>query len=386
MSDTAQLDASTAPSTSQSEASAPPSSVNNGIGAAPSIPTGSHAETGAAPASNSSPTNDAQASSPGADKAETPPPSLTNPKSVAPTAQNADPQRTAAVADPRVQHERAEANRWGHERQRMVAEIERMRQQTTELQQFREESMRKEQQAKAKRWDQGHPETRKFDDLLSRRERARGQMQRGRGITIPDGLPPDQQRALRTQIDDLIAGDFTDDEQRELADFDKFQQESIRGLTTNMPATIGKIVGPMIRQGVQQFMQEMNLQREVSRDMEDPELKPLLDRFDDDFQQALRSGVPYDQAVHYTKVYGQYEQALARIAQLEQQIGGMNGKVSAATVQQELAKGKASITRDVVAPKTNPFLEARKWARDNGVDTDSDAFRKKVREIEQRPG
>jgi hypothetical protein len=185
----------------------------------------------------------------------------------------------------------------------------------------------------------------------------------------------------RKSQEDLVTADFNDQERQELAEFDQHQQESLRGLTTNMPGTIGKIVAPMIRQELQAFMQEMKIQREVQRDQSDPALKPLFDRFGDDMARAMSEGVPYDQAVHYTKVYGAYEQALEENARLKQQMGEMSGKVSAAAVQQDLAKGKASITRDVNAPKPTPFKEALKWARENNVDTDSDAFRRKIRDL-----
>lgn len=382
MNDTAQLDASTATTPTQGDNSgAAPTPVNSGVGAAPQVPPTSAPPAGAEATPGQPPAANAAA----ADKGENPPASLTNPKAVASTAPDpAAAAKAAASIDP-AQNDRDAAGRWGRERQRLLAETERMQSQMMELQQFREETMRKAEQAKLKRWDHQHPDQRKFSDLLSRRERARQQAVRGRGIEMPEGLTPDQQRAIRKQIDDVIAGDFTPEEQAELGEFDQFQRESLHGLTTNMPATIGRIVQPMIRQQFQAMMHEMRLEREVHRDMQDPTLKPLIDRFGDDMAKAMEQGTPYDQALHYTKVYGAYEQALAENARLKQQLEAASGKVSEATVQQELAKGKASITRDVKTPPRNSFLEARKWARENGHDTDSDAFRAKLRQLEGNP-
>lgn len=259
--------------------------------------------------------------------------------------------------------------------------MERLRAEHVDLQQFREETMRKAEQANLKRWDHQHPETSKFDQLLARREIARAQLTRIRQAPVPAGLTPEQTQQWKASQEDIVTSGFNEQERAELAEFDQFQDQSIRGLTTNMPQTIGRIVAPMIKQGVQQALQEMRIQREVQRDMQDPTLKPLLDRFGDQMEEAMNQGVPYDQAIHYTKVYGAYEAALAENARLKQQMGDLSGKASAAQVQQELAKGKASITRDIVPPKSSPFMEARKWARENGHDTDSDAFRKKLREL-----
>lgn len=377
MNDTAQLAPSTATAPSQGDTGAPAEAPNMGTGAPPTLPT--NAPETSADASSTQPQD--TTSAPPADKSEAPPASLTNPKSVASTAQTTAPEAIDPAAYKRL---RDESSQWGRERQRMANEMERIRQQATELQQFREESLRKAQQANLKRWDAQHPDQRKFEDLIARRERAREQLARVRTAAIPEGLPPELHAKWRQSQEELVASDFSDAERQELAEFDRFQQEAIRGLTTNAPATIGKIVQPMIRSAFQEMIQELKMQREVMRDQEDPALKPLFERFGDDMAKAMEQGVPYDQAVHYTKVYGAYEAALAENARLKQQMEAMSGKVSQATVQQELAKGKASITRDVQPPKTSAFLEARKWARENGIDTDSDAFRKKVRELEQR--
>lgn len=375
MNDTAQIDASTAAVPSQGNDSAPAAPMNSGNGTPPSLPSANATESGTENSGTTPP-----AATPPATDTDAPPASLTTPKSVASTAPNSQAQPPKQLDDAAME-ERREAGRWGRERERMAGELERLRKQSTELQQFREETMRKAQAQNLKRWDHQHPELKKFDGLLERREEARRQLARARTAKMPDGLSPEHAAAWRQSQEDLITSNFSDAERGELAEFDQHQQESLRGLTTNMPATIGKIVTPMIRQELQSFMREMKVQREVQRDQQDPELKPLFDRFGDDMARAMSEGVPYDQAVHYTKVYGAYESALAENARLKQQMDQMSGKVSAATVQQDLAKGKASITRDVNAPKPTPFKVALKWAQENGVDTDSDAFRRKIREL-----
>lgn len=379
MSDTAQLDATTAATPSQGDTGAQQTTpFNNGVGAAPAVPTESGPPSGGE-ATPAQPTAADHSAAP-ADKGEAPPASLTNPKAVASTAPTGAAPKVQA--DDAAMAERREAGRWGYERKKMMDEMERLRAQTVELQQFREETKRREEQAKAKRWQPEHPEQGKFESLVERRDRARAQRARALQMEFPDGIPPEHARALRKQMDEVIAGDFTEQEQAELREFDQHQKETAYRMATNPQKAVLDIALPAVRKEIQGIFQEMRMQQEVQRDLQDPALKPLFDRFGDDMAKAMESGVPYEQAVHYTRVYGEYETALHENARLKQQLEALTGKVSAATVQQDLAKGKAAIVRDINVPKRSAFLEAKKWARENQIDTDSDAFRRKVRELE----
>lgn len=379
MSDTAQLDASTAATPSQGDTGSQSTPFNNGVGAAPQAPTESTPSPTGAEATPAQPTDAAPPATP-ADKGEAPPASLTNSKAVASTAPTGAAQPKAV--DDAAMAERREAGRWGYERKKMMEEMERMRAQTVELQQFREETKRREEQAKAKRWQPEHPEQRKFESLVERRDRAVAQRNRALRMQFPDGVPPEHARAIRQQMDEVIAGDFTEQEQAELREFDQHTKEQAYTLATNPKKAILDIALPEMRREIQNAFQTIRMQQDVHRDLHDPALKPLFDRFGDDMAKAMEQGVPYDQAIHYTRVYGEYETALAENARLKQQLESLTGKVSAATVQQDLAKGKAAIVRDINTPKRSAFLEAKKWARENNIDTDSDAFRRKVRELE----
>lgn len=305
-------------------------------------------------------------------------PSLTNSKPVAPTSQ---PEQIDPAAYKRL---RDEASEFGRYRKQMAEQLEKTRSQMAELQKFREEQMQKVEQQKLDRWDYRHPEHNKFNNLLERASLIRQQISR---VRAPDSITdPAHREAFEANAKDAILSAISPEEREELERYQTSLQTHQREFYTNPVGALSKHVVPMIRQEIQAMFQEQQQRAEVQRDLEDPALKPLIERFGPEIEKAMAAGTPYDQAIHYTKVYGAYESVAAENARLKQQLQSMGVKVKAADHQHQLDKGKAAITKDVSVRNTaaDPYLQAKKWARENGVDTMSAAFHQKHREYEAR--
>jgi hypothetical protein len=125
----------------------------------------------------------------------------------------------------------------------------------------------------------------------------------------------------------------------------------------------------------------------VDQDLNDPIVGPVLKEFQPQMMDVINklggTDEAYDFAKHHALVYAQNKAMQEQIASLKRQLGEAGVKAGAAATQQQLAKGKASITRDVVPRHTkSPYEIAAAWASKNGVEKGSPQFFQHLREIE----
>jgi hypothetical protein len=140
-------------------------------------------------------------------------------------------------------------------------------------------------------------------------------------------------------------------------------------------------------------MQQNQAADSVSRDMADPELGPVMKEMGNEMQEAIQRLGGTDEAYDFVKqqamVYAHNRKANDSLSQenarLKQQLADAGIRVGAAKAQQDLARGRASITRDVSTRQTRPAYEvASEWASKNGVDKSTAQFHQKLRELENQ--
>jgi methanogenic corrinoid protein MtbC1 len=151
----------------------------------------------------------------------------------------------------------------------------------------------------------------------------------------------------------------------------------------------------MIRQEMQRAMQQREAVESVNRDFADPELGPVMKEMGNEMNEAIQrlSRGDADEAYDFVKqqalVYAHNRKMNDGLSQenarLKQQLADAGIRVGAAKAQQDLARGRASITRDVSTRQARPAYEvASEWASKNGVDKSSAQFHQKLRELENQ--
>lgn len=236
--------------------------------------------------------------------------------------------------------------------------MEQQSQQMQELTRWKQEQEQRAKSAALKPWSKAHPEHGKFGGLLERAKVIQNQLQR-----IPANLPPEQQQAMK----DAIVSALSPEEQTQITEYRESLQNFQRDFFTDPQGTLLPMVEQLAEQKVQAVIQRMEAQQSVQRDFADPQLKPMIDKYGQDFAKAITDGVPYDYAKHMMGMY-------ARMQELEGQVKGMAGKAAAADEQRRLAKGEASITRDPRTPDRDPYELAKEDARKRGISTGSKQF------------
>jgi hypothetical protein len=311
-------------------------------------------------------------------------PSLTPPKSVASTTQN-QPETVDPDAFKRLRDEKSQ---WGRQMAEMKRNYESQRAQLAQLQQEREKAAQLAQQQKLPLYDYRHPEhATKFQPVLAKADIVRQQLAALGRAKAPEGLTPEQSEMWREQQRQNIVSALGEDEQAALEQFSQFHQSFQRDWALNPTKVLSEHVLPMIRQEMQRAQMEQQAQFAVQKDMEDPTLGPVLKEFREPMMEMIDklggTDEAYEMAKHHALVYAQNKSVHAENARLKQQLEALGVKANAAEAQQQLAKGRASITKDVnTRSARDPYEEAKKWAKSQGIDTMHPAFHRKHREIE----
>jgi hypothetical protein len=236
--------------------------------------------------------------------------------------------------------------------------MEQQGQQMAELQKFKQEQEQRAKAASLKPWSKAHPEYAKFGGLLERAKVVDQQMRR-----IPANLPPEQQEAMKQ----AIVGALSPDEQMQIQEYRESLQNFQKDFFTDPHGTLMPMVEQLAERKVQEALTQINIKQEIDRDFESPELKPLIQKYSQDFEKALSDGVPYSYATHMMKMHAQMEE-------MQNQIKGLSGKASQAEEQRRLAKGEAAITRDPRTPPKDPYDLAKAEAQKRGISTSSKQF------------
>lgn len=283
---------------------------------------------------------------------------------------------------------RDEKSTWGRQMAETRRQYEETRTQLARLQQEREQTKQLADHQKLALHDFRHPEHQaKFQPILAKADMVRQQIARINSAKIPDGFTPEQGALWKQSQQDLAMSALSDDEQNALEQFQSHSQNFDRQWKLNPAKTLTEHVIPMIRQEMQRAQMEMKASQEVDQDFSDPNLGPILKEFQpqmaDMIQKLGGTDEAYDFAKHHAQVYAQNKALHEELARLKQQNGQAQVQVGVAATQQALAKGKASITRDVVPRHTqSPFEVATKQAAKQGISTSSPAFFQLIREIE----
>jgi len=317
-----------------------------------------------------------------ADPAKQPP--LDNSKSVA-----ANTQSQPEAIDPEAfKRLRDEKSSWGRQMSDARRQQEEMRSQISRFQQEREQATRLADQHKLALHDFRHPEHQaKFQPILAKADIVRAQLARLGTSKPPDGLTPEQSQMWRDSQRDAIVGTLSQDEQNAIEQFQNHNQAFQRKMALNPGQALTEFVQPMLNQFWQAKQMEQEAQSSVQRDMQDPTLGPVLKEFQEPMMEMIErlggTDDAYEMAKHHASVYAQNRSLSSKIASLEQQLGEAGIRAGVAANQQQLAKGKASITRDVVPRATkSPYDATSDWAGKNGVSKGSPQFFQHLREIE----
>lgn len=250
-----------------------------------------------------------------------------------------------------MSHTDRKINEW---KQRM----EQQGQQMTELQKFKQEQEQRAKAASLKPWSKAHPENSKFSGLLERAKVVDQQLRR-----IPATLPPEQQETMKQAILSALAPE----EQQQIQEYRESLQNFQKDFFTDPHGTLMPMVEQLAERKVQEALTQISVKQEIDKDFDSPELKPLIEKYSQDFEKALTDGVPYNYATHMMKMHAQLEQ-------MQNQIKGLSGKAAQADEQRRLAKGEAAITRDPRTPPKDPYELAKAEATKRGISTSSKQF------------
>ena len=315
------------------------------------------------------------------------PESLNPPIPVAPTTQN--PEVVDAESYKRLRDEKSQ---WGRQMAETRRQYEETRTQLAKLQQDREKQMRAAEQQKLALHDFRHPDhATKFQPILAKADIVRQQVARIRQAKAPDGFTPEQAAMWRQSQEDNVLSTLSEEEHNALNQFNEHSQQFDRKWKLNPAQTLNEYVIPMIRQEMQRTMQEQQAAQSVDADLNDPIAGPIIKEMQGEMADAIQRLGGTDEAYEFVKqqavVYAHNKKFSTELAQenarLKQQLEALGIKAGAASAQQALAKGKASITRDVAPRVTKePYDVAAQWADKNGVSKGTPQFFQKLREIE----
>lgn len=310
--------------------------------------------------------------------------SLTTPKDVALTASS----QQDAIDPESFKRLRDEKSQWGRQMAELKRNYEQTRQQLSQFQQERERTAKLAEQQKLKLYDYRHPEhSTKFQPILQKADIVRQQLSMLNQAKPPEGLTPEQGAMWKEQQKQIIIGSLNESEQQALDEYSQYTQQFQRDFSLNPSKAITQFVQPMLEQFWQSKMSEQQASHSVDQDLNDPVLGPIFKEYAEPINEMIEklggTDEAYEMAKHHALVYAQNKAVFEENARLKQQLSTMGVKVGAAETQQQLAKTRASITRDTPAKAaSDPYSEAKKWALKNGVNTASKQFFDKIRELE----
>lgn len=332
----------------------------------------------------------ASTGAPAADPAATPP--TGDPTGAPPKAQ--DPNALPPGTTPEQVWKRYRDQQSYHDRER-AAQQQRYAAIERQVQQLQSQARTAEQAKTLPRWDARHPQTQEFSNLLNRAETVRQQLANVQVPPAPEGMAPEHAQAWRESFTKAarqsIVSALSPDEHKELESYNRSVQDFQRNLQVNPQQALAPVVQPMIQQEIQRYVRDEMAKQQVDQDWDDPKLGPHLRRFQPQIAKAMEEmgRDPYKYAKHYTQVYAGYEEAIAEVERLRGELESKQAKVDTAESVTRLARGKASITRDLTQAASGPkniFGEAKALAAKEGQGTATPRFRQLVRELQAKYG
>lgn len=229
-----------------------------------------------------------------------------------------------------------------------------------ELEKYKTEQEQRAKAAALKPWSKAHPENVKFNGVLERAKVIEQQLR-----NIPANLPPEHQEAMRQ----AIVGALSPEEQAQIKDYRESLTNFQRDFFTDPHGTILPMVEQLAEQKVQQALQKIEAQHSVQSDFADPNLKPMLDQYGQDFARALQEMPerPYDYAKQMMMLYAENQR-------LKQASSKVDAKAAMADEQRRLTKAEASHTRDPRAENIDAYELATAEAKKRGIPLDSPRF------------
>ncbi len=248
------------------------------------------------------------------------------------------------------------------------------RQLQEELNRFRSEHAKREEQERVQKldpWSKKHPDNVQFQSLKTRAKTLRETL---RALQFPEGTSEEVKEATKNSI----IGSLKPEEWEKLNGYEAKIRERSEQMLEDPEAFFEPIAERIAAKVLQQAQQDFKVDSEVEADFNDPTLKPLLAEYANEFGTALKEGVPYHYAVHQMKLFDTMKKMEQRIAKLSK------GTVHA-DAQRRLAKTGASLTRDTKPAQTvDHYSMAKKWAKENEIEVGSPRFNQKLLDLEKK--
>ena len=246
-----------------------------------------------------------------------------------------------------------------------------MKSEMEQLRQFKAEQEKKAQEQNIRPWSPRHPLHSKFQGVLSKAQYIQQSLR-----NIDPNLPPEAQQAAKQ----AIMSQMTPEEQGIMQQYQQESQQFQRDFFSDPQQAIAPLVQPLIQQAIQQYVEGVQAKQSVAKDFEDPTLKPLIERYGEEIQTMLNDGLPYDYAMHQTRMYAENQA-------LRAELDGLRKRAGQGEAQQRLVRQQATISADPrVSEKPDAYKMARAEAAKLGIAPDHPRFMKILADIEAKVG
>jgi hypothetical protein len=274
---------------------------------------------------------------------------------------------------------RAEAGRWGEEKQRLTSQMTEMQKQLAAFQEGEQRRKAEADKLALKPWHPQHPDSAAAKDRIGRVKAY---------MNALNAIPPEAQtdavkaklaRELRVSNEDAKLHD----------DFEAHRESVVNQLSSDpegfLDQRVQQVVPRLIQDAFNQFFAHQRAEQDVSKMMADPaKIAPHADLI----RERLQSGSSLKDVMEIVELKN-------RLAALEGNAGAVAGKTEevtrrekAAAERERLAKGAAGITRD---PKTTgkpdfyaqALKESREHAGDRSWQPGGSRFNKHLARLEE---
>jgi len=197
-----------------------------------------------------------------------------------------------------------------------------------------------------KPWNQGHPEHGGFAKLLQKVHRDEQLMARA---------TPETQEALQS----TLQADYSAEERQLLQEYyqhrSDVQQEFAADPDGYIQSRVQAVVDQMVPQYFSQYENWNHAKAENHRFFNDPDNKPLIDKYQSDMVQVMESGGNHNLALEHARLK-------AEVDKLREQLGQSAEKVATADAQQQSLNKRSTVRRDspVQATAEDPVEAGRK--------------------------
>lgn len=269
-----------------------------------------------------------------------------------------------------IEKRHKDATRWGNENNQKRLQLEKQLEAYKDIKPD-EISLWKRQQAEAQakdlpKWDRKNPANARFSNTLTKWDSYRRAVQMAK--------TPEQRQAL----DETLGRQFNEDDFKDIESWEAHQREFSASMAADPAGTIDERARAVAREEFQtlisQFQQHNSANSTIEQDFNGA-LKPILENpeYAKQFEQTLRSGVPYD-------VAKQMVMQAHELDSLRSRVRGADKATASVTEQQRLLKGNASVTRD---PKTSTSIDPIAVAKERGVKPGTPAYTELLMELSE---